>query len=123
MVTDHINRDTLDNRRANLRNVSRSLNSYNRGLQRNCPNGYRGVYLHSKSKAGGGKRIYWEAQIGFDRKTIHLGLFGSSFDAALAVDAKARELFGSDAYQNFPIVDVILITTMMEAYLEMSRAS
>jgi hypothetical protein len=66
---DHINGDTLDNRReTNLRISTRSENCSNQKKRRNNTSGYKGVYWHSTKK-------YWFAAIGFKRKLIHLGSF------------------------------------------------
>ena len=48
--TDHINRDKLDNRRVNLRAVSRQENNINRKTPRNNKSGYKGVCWDSKKR-------------------------------------------------------------------------
>ena len=91
---DHINRNTLDNRRSNLRLASRSENNANRGLQKNNSSGFRGVRL-SKGR-------YWIAQIKVDGRQIYLGSFPSAFDAALAYDRACLIRSGDFAVLNFP---------------------
>lgn len=43
MVTDHINQNPLDNRKANLRIVTNSKNLFNRGKNTNNTSGFKGV--------------------------------------------------------------------------------
>lgn len=62
LQTDHVNRDRLDNRRSNLRNVTGSVNTMNQGLSPRNTSGYRGV---TWDKA----RQKWQA------KTKHLGVW------------------------------------------------
>ena len=52
-LVDHINRNSLDNRRSNLRVVSRhqnAMNSCNRGCSHNPRSRYKGVYFDSREK-------------------------------------------------------------------------
>ena len=68
--TDHINRNKLDNRRTNLRTVTRSKNQHNMGMFKNNTSGYKGV---SWSKV----MNKWESYIWNDNKKIKLGYFDS----------------------------------------------
>jgi len=70
---DHINRNTLDNRKENLRNITHSLNMLNANSRSST--GQRGV-----SKVRGKYR----ARIIVNKKYIHLGLFEKLEDAVLA---------------------------------------
>lgn len=90
--TDHINNDGLDNRRENLRDGSGSVNTAN-ATKTKLPrtSKFKGVTWHKKS----GK---WLAQAGGN----YLGLFQGEVQAALAYDAKARELWGEASCVNFP---------------------
>lgn len=75
---DHIDGDSLNNRRANLRLASRLQNAKNRNMPRNNTSGVQGV-LWSKNKG------MWIARIGVDSRYIHLGYF---FEFELAVEAR-----------------------------------
>lgn len=65
---DHINRNKLDNRRENLRIVSRSTNQYNSVTYKTNTSGVRGVSLIKST----GK---WRAAITKDYKAFNLGHF------------------------------------------------
>jgi hypothetical protein len=92
---DHINGDTLDNRRVNLRLATHGQNQHNRGKYRNNKSGYKGV---SWDKAAG----KWRAQIKFNNKKYNLGRYHDPIEAALAYDAAAIRLHGAFARLNFP---------------------
>jgi hypothetical protein len=77
LVTDHINRDKLDNRRENLRTCTDIQNRYNRGKYSNNTSGVLGV---TWDKA----RNKWQAQIRVKNKNIHLGRYVSLQGATLA---------------------------------------
>jgi hypothetical protein len=91
---DHINHDTLDNRKKNLRRCTLSQNKVNSGPQRNSTSGFKGVY------SDGDK---WMAQIRKGRKLHYLGSFKDIREAALIYNAKAKELHGEFAFLN-PII-------------------
>jgi len=92
---DHINGNTLDNRRCNLRSASAADNARNSARPRSSNNiyGYRGIYNPSGSSR-------WYARISVDMRRIHLGAFGSPHDAARAYNAAAIKYHGEFARLN-----------------------
>jgi hypothetical protein len=74
---DHINRDRLDNRRINLREVTRTTNAQNRTPYRGTSSKYRGVSFRKD-------RGCWVAYVYADGKRMHLGFFDKEDDAAEA---------------------------------------
>jgi hypothetical protein len=89
---DHINGIKDDNRWSNLREATRSQNSFNRPKQRNNSSGYKGV-----TKIISGTRnpkVKWAARIMHNQKGIHIGLFDSKEDAAQAYNQTAMKLHG-----------------------------
>jgi len=96
MHTDHINGDTLDNRKENLRVCTPAQNSQNRAQSTTNTTGYKGVARSSRH----GKP--WQGRIIHEGKYIHLGMFIMPEEAARAYDKKAVELWGEFATLNFP---------------------
>jgi hypothetical protein len=95
LEVDHINHDTLDNRRCNLRICTREQNSRNRLKSKgNYTSGFKGVHWNSKSNR-------WIAQIRWSGKSTHLGAFTDEVQAALAYDIFAVVVFGEFACTNF----------------------
>ena len=94
-VVDHINGNTLDCRRSNMRVCSSAENSRNRGRGKNNTSGYKGVAYTPKTGR-------WRAHIMVNRKGIHLGYFSTPAEAARAYDAAATKFFGEFANLNFP---------------------
>jgi hypothetical protein len=95
-VIDHINHNGLDNRKANLRFATAQQNTWNKRKKRgNSSSRYKGV-----SQAKGQKK--WRAEIHCNGRKIHLGYFDDEKAAAMAYDAKAKELFGEYAVLNLP---------------------
>jgi hypothetical protein len=93
---DHIDHNTLNNQRFNLRPATQSQNGGNASKRSGSTTSrYKGVYW---DRAG---RV-WIAGASANRRSVHLGRFASEVDAALAYDAGARELFGEFAALNFP---------------------
>lgn len=93
---DHINRDKLDNRRANFRPADKTKNEANTGPRKTNTSGYKGVTFD---------RGKWVARIGYKDETgkdraKNLGRFNTPEEAAIAYNEKAKELHGDYAYQN-----------------------
>lgn len=91
---DHINGDTLDNRKANLRLATRQQNAFNvRANRSNNSSGYKGVtYFKSRNK--------WVAQITHNYKHITIGYYDTPEQARDAYNEKAVALFGEFARKN-----------------------
>jgi hypothetical protein len=93
LVVDHINHDTLDNRKSNLRECGMIENSRNQQKERRNKTGFKGVFWHKASRK-------YQAGIGHKYGFVYLRLFDKKEDAALAYDMKAKELFGEFALLN-----------------------
>ncbi len=92
----HINGNTLDNRKENLRLVPFHTVMHMRRKLTPTRSKYKGIYFHKQSGM-------WTAGIQKDKKFYSLSYFKSEHDAARAYNAKARELYGDLAYQNMII--------------------
>ncbi len=79
MLADHINRDTLDNRRTNLRIVTSRENGHNRSPTGGS-SGYRGVSWARKSRK-------WRAACKLNGRTIVVGMYEDEIAAARAARA------------------------------------
>ncbi len=73
---DHINGNTLDNRKENLRPSNRLMQTRNRASSIGSSSKYIGIHLHKLT----GK---WRAQIKINGKVKSLGLFFTQEDAFL----------------------------------------
>lgn len=85
--TDHIDGDSMNNRRSNLRPASAMQNRHNQGNRVDNKSGYKGVcWAASRGK--------WQAKIGVAGKQKHLGRFESAEDAHAAYCKASAELHG-----------------------------
>jgi len=97
---DHINRDKTDNRIENLREATRPRNVVNSNIRNDNTQGFRGIVNHKQCKG-------WTAQ-GSDEggKRVHLGVFTSKEEAALAYNIHAEKVYGKFAEFNKVFEDV-----------------
>lgn len=92
-LVDHINHNTRDNTRHNLRISSSSCNSMNRKLMNNNTSGITGVTWHHTTQK-------WQVRICVNGKSIYLGVY-DDFDSAVKVRKDAEEkYFGEFSYNN-----------------------
>ena len=94
-LVDHINADTLDNRRSNLRLATPEQNGQNKQLNPLSKTQLKGVGWHKR-------RRKYHARIQLQGMRYHLGFFVDAETAALTYDAAARLLFGAYARCNYP---------------------
>lgn len=90
VMTDHINRDPLDNRLANLRKTTHKLNNNNRGVNKkyeNDPNHILGVRYNKKDES-------WQARIKQDgkefTKSFSIKKFGNKVAKELAIVTRTK---------------------------------
>lgn len=84
---DHINGNPFDNRKQNLRVVTRQENMLNQKLRVDNSTGHKGVSYNKRT----GKYI---ASITRGHKTKHLGSYNTAEEAGAAYDKASIELFG-----------------------------
>jgi hypothetical protein len=92
-LVDHINHDTLDNRRANLRLCNRRQNQANQRMVSTNTSGFKGVSLDKRNNK-------WRARIRVDGKTRHISMHNEAVCAAASYDAVAVQIFGDFALTN-----------------------
>lgn len=94
-IVDHRDTNRLNNLRSNLRFASFTQNSVNRSRNRSQRAMFKGIYAQ-------GNR--WGARLQINKKSVHLGAFGTQEKAARAYDKAALAAWGEFARLNFPNV-------------------
>ena len=84
---DHRNRDSLDDRKSNLRKCDDSTNSMNSKLYRTNTSGHKGVCWSTKDNK-------WMAYIMVKQKHKTLGYFNNFDDAVICREKAEKEYFG-----------------------------
>jgi len=100
IMVDHINRNTLDNRKANLRLVTARGNALNRKTDKRNKSGHPGVYWDSA-------RLRWRTLASLDGKLVNLGYFA---ELQHAIEARMRW----DSKQGDPIKRDSLIESLKD---------
>lgn len=96
-VTDHINRDRLDNRRVNLRHVTHGANNLNRKKKSGASSKYKGVTRYITRQG----HIRFRAWVSKKGKLIGNRDFKNEVDAARYRDRLATDIHGEHADLNF----------------------
>ena len=94
-VVDHINHDTLDNRKVNIRVCTQMQNTRNTQIASNNTTGYKGVSA-IRSKSG----LKYRAYITHDGYRREIGRYNDKVEAAKAYNIWAQKLFGEFAFIN-----------------------
>lgn len=92
LVVDHLNGDRFDNRKANLRISTHTMNMANMKLRADNTTGFRGVCPNKH-------RRKWVAKIRVLGKRVNLGSYSTPQEASLVFEAAAAErdkLFAAD---------------------------
>jgi len=93
---DHINRNTLDNRRNNLRICTNRQNCRNKPkANKTSSSKYKGVWHNKRNNK-------WYAIISMDKRKVKQKSHLTEIEAAKTYDRLALKLFGEFAYLNFP---------------------
>lgn len=90
---DHINGDTTDNRRENLRYVTPQQNTWN--SQPSSSTGYKNVHVDKSTSKP------YKVQLRIGDRNVHIGRFFTSEEAAYVADQFMMQLHGEYAVLNF----------------------
>lgn len=93
LEVDHVNGDSLDNRRSNLRLCTRRQNSMNQKNHKNSTSKYKGVSWYTRENC-------WRAAITVYGNYKLLGYFDNEKEAAQAYRVAAQKYFGEYALRD-----------------------
>jgi len=94
-TVDHINGNSFDNRKRNLRICTANENHMNRSKRRGkTSSNFIGVYYNKQNKN-------YRAQLKVGEKRIEVGSFKTAEEAAKARDEMAKKYFGEFAHTNY----------------------
>lgn len=113
LFTDHINGDTLDNRKCNLRNVTKSQNNKNARKRSNATSKFKGVSYFKRKRDSIGK---WVTKIQVDGELKKVGYFNSEIKAALAYNERAK-----NDHKKYAVLNEVDLMNFYEYQLKASR--
>lgn len=87
-VVDHIDRNTLDNRKQNLRVCGFSENIRNCKMRKNNTSGYRGAAFNKRTKK-------WHSSVMINYKSIYLGQYNTAKEASSAYKNFIKEKYSN----------------------------
>jgi hypothetical protein len=100
-MVDHINGDSCDHRRSNLRFCTQQQNMWNKSVVRSS-SGFKGVARKNKCKGrNAGRKVRFYANLNYNGQHVKKYASGK-IGAALKYDCLARDYFGEFACVNFP---------------------
>jgi hypothetical protein len=96
LLCDHVNCNSLDNRKTNIRPATASQNLCNRPKRKSKTRSkYKGLEWDKTQRK-------WKVRIQVNKRKIYLGSFKSEIDAARAYDRAAKKYHREFANLNFP---------------------
>lgn len=108
LEVDHINLDTFDNRRCNIRYCSHQQNQINQPLQKNNTSGVSGVSWYAP-------RNKYRARIKISQREIHLGYYKTFIEAVQARNVGMSCMFGEyGRYNDVPPAPVGIRNSVIE---------
>jgi len=96
-IYDHIDRNPMNNTKANLRNSNHSLNARNRNRPVTAGSKYRGVYKRKPTRR---EKEKFRVQIRCEGKIHNFGTYACEIDAAKRYNIEAKRIYGEYANLN-----------------------
>lgn len=90
---DHINHNGLDNRRENIRVVTKRQNAANRRKTVGSRKRYKGIHYDTRINK-------WVAYVNYKKKRKYLGQYATAKEAAIVYNEAALKYYGKTAWVN-----------------------